>query len=613
IAGNGTFGYGANGQLATLSALRNPEGLAVDSVGNVYIADTQNNSIRMVAASSGQTVFGVSSTTVGDIYTIAGSPTGIAGYTDGAGVSSEFYNPVAVALDAAGYLYVADENNDVIREISSIDGSVSTFAGKSGAWSFGGDGGPATSASFYGPMGVALDSNGNVFVADQGNDRVRVIAAASGVTIDGAGPTTAGDIYTVLGNGTAASYPGPNIPGSSTAVTRPSGLAIDPANGQLYTLVAGDDLILSLSANGLQSVVAGNGSYANLGDGGPAAMALLSNPTAIALDPAGTLYIADNGHNLVREVAPTGQMTTIAGNATNNLVGGCCTNLGGLPTANTVSNPTAITLDSTGDLLIATSGSNDSYALMIPRTSGTYYGVSISAGSIGIVAGMGQSGSTTYGSLANQQDLNNPGGLAVDSLGDLFISDTSNAVIRKVTPSGAISVVAGNSGTFGFGGDGTPANSAGVKLYYPWGIAIDTLGNLYIADFSSHVVRMVPVMNGIYYGVSMTAGDIYTIAGTPSTAGYSGDGGPATLATLDGPKSVTLDPAGNLYIADAFNNVVRRVDTSGIITTVAGSAYTLVSLAGNQRFAQPTGIALSALGTSLFVADSGDGEIWRVQ
>ena len=279
FAGDGTQGFSGDEGPAISAQLDSPQGVAVDAAGNLFIADTHNHRIRRVDATSGL------------ITTVAG--TGIAGYSgDGAlATSARLNNPVAVAVDASGNLFIADANNNRIRKVSSSAGTIATVAGD-GVQGNTGDGGPASAASIDTPSGLAIDPGGNLYLSDLHNHRVRRVSASSG-QID----TVAGSVA---------------LTGSGGATLLPRGLSLDTA-GNLYVADAMGHRILMLTPAGALTTIAGEGTQGFAGDNGPAPAALLNRPRGIAVSPAGLLTLADTGNQRLRQIDQTGVIQTLSG------------------------------------------------------------------------------------------------------------------------------------------------------------------------------------------------------------------------------------------------------------------------------------------------------------
>ena len=503
VAGNGAAGFGGDNGPATSAHLAYPQDLAVDSAGNLYIADTNNNRIRKVSN--------------GVIATLAGTATyGFSG-DNGLATSAQLNNPYGVAVDPAGNLYIADTFNNRVRKVSNR--VITTVAGD-GTVGFSGDNGPATSAQLADPWSVAVDSAGNLYIADYGNNRIRKVSN--------------GVIATVAGNGTRGSL-GDNGPATSAQFYGPAGLAVDSL-GNLYIADYGNNRIRKVS-NGVIATVAGGG--ASLGDNGPATSAQLALPYGIAVDSGGNLYVADWGNNRIRKVS-NGVITTVAGNGTRGFSGD-----NGLATGAQLANPQGVAVDSAGNLYIADFG-NASIR-------------KVSNGIITTVAGNGTPGFSGDNGPATSAQLYLPYGIAVDSAGNLYIGDSGNNRIRKVS-NGVIATVAGN-GTFGFSGDNGPATSA--QLANPYGVAIDSAGNLYIGDSGNSRIRVsapLPIIRSVVNAASyatgpVSPGEMVTVFGTalgPATAA-SATMDPATgkLATNIGGVQVLFDgtPAPMIYAA----------------------------------------------------------------
>ncbi len=563
VAGTGTCFYSGDGGPATSAMLNNPSSVAVDKSGNLFIADTNNCLAREVSASTGI------------ISTLAGTlpdETGLlhCGYSGdgGPGTSAKLGFPNDVTVDGSGNIIIADTTNCAIRKISASAGTISTVGG-TGSCGYSGDGGMATSAQINQVYGVAVDRSGNIFVADTVNCLVREISA-SNVHIS----TVAGSYS--LGCG----YSGDGNSATSGELNQPYGVAVD-RSGDLFIADYNNSVIREVSAsNGNISTFAGVavpdpnhvgemiGFPAYSGDGYAAKNAELGflNATpwgaGMATDRSGNVFIADTANSVIREVSSsTGIITTVAGNG---LIG--YSGDGGPATSAVLFGPRDVAVDVSGNIFIVDSGN-----CLIRK-------VTASTGVISTVAGTppdssgnyycdysGDGGPATSAELFPIDLLVPAGGVAVDSSGNIFIADTGNAVIRKVSAAtGIITTVAGIGGLgfVGDSGDGGPATSALMDA--PYGVAVDGAGNIFIADTDNYVVREVMAVNG----------NIYTVAGNLALGqGFSGDGGPASSAQLRNVfGDLFLDAAGNLFIPDPANCVIREVSGSaGIISTVAGT------------------------------------------
>ena len=608
IAGTGELGFSGDGGPAVEAELYNPRGVAVDGAGNLYIAESGNERIRKVDST-------------GTITTIAG--TGERGFSGDGGpaVEAELYNPYGVAVDGAGNLYIADYSNHRIRKVDST-GTITTVAG-TGQYGFSEDGVPATAVRLAFPRGVAVDGAGNLYIADTSNDRIRKVDSTgtittiagtgrfgfsgdgglavgaelynpAGVAVDGAGNLYIADTFnhrirkvdstgtiTTIAGTWERGFSGDGGPATAARLAFPRGVAVDGA-GNVYIAAYGNKRIRKLDSTGTITTIAGTGGRGFSGDGGPAVEAELRNPSGVAVDGAGNLYIADTVNHRIRKVDSTGTITTVAGTGQYGFGGD-----GGPATAVRLAYPDDVAVDGAGNLYIAES--SDDRVRKVDST-----------GTITTIAGTGRFGFRGDGGPAVKADLFNPSGVAVDGAGNLYIADVSNHRIRKVDSTGTITTIAGTGGS-GFSGDGGPAVEA--KLYNPRGVAVDGAGNLYIAESGNERIRKVD-----------STGTITTIAGT-GERGFSGDGGPAVEAKLYNPRGVAVDGAGNLYISDATNSRIRKVDSTGTITTVAGTGQ--YGFSGDDgpapaaRLAFPRGVAVDGAG-NLYIADFGNHRIRKL-
>jgi trimeric autotransporter adhesin len=597
--GPGVFGDGGP---ATAANLHLPSGVAVDSSGDIYIADTADNIIREV-------------TTDGIINTIAGdSFPGFLGDT-GQAINAELYAPEDIALDSSGNIYIADTQNGRIRQINT-SGVINTYAGD-GTIGYAGDGGAGTSAEIWAPVALAVDSSGDVYFVENGDSRIRMIKASTTFASDIASGTApvSGTISTVAGNGTAGFF-GDGSTATNAEMNFPSGVALD-TSGNLYVADALNLRIRKISGSNISSV-AGNGVLSYSGDGGAAIAAQMNAPQATAVDSSGNLYIADTANNVVRKVTRDGVIHPFAGNGSAGFGGD-----GGAATSAQLRGPRGLAVDSSGNLYIADSN-NNRVRMVAPSgtittvagngTAGyggdggagasaelyTPVGVSVdgsgnlyiadlnnqrirmvSAGSgiMTTVAGTGNAGYSGDGGPATSAQLNYPIGVAVDSGANIYIADSANYVIRKVLSGGQIYTIAGN-GLSGYSGDGGQAVSA--QIGSPAAVAADSTWNVYFTDGSSHVRKV------------FTSGYIVTIAGN-GTVGYSGDGGPAANAQLNVPEGLSIDSQGNVYVADSANNAVRELQplASGIAITA------IVSAASNQSNPVSPGDLVTIYGSGL--------------
>ena len=541
VAGDGGSGFSGDGP-ASSTALPFPRDLALDAVGNLFIASQHR--IRRVEALT-QT-----------LSTIAGDDSfGFSG--DGQAADQALLNnPRSVATDSAGNLYIADYRNHRVRRIDA-QGLIETIAGN-GTPGFSGDEGQATQASLDFPSGVALDSEGNLYVADSFNHRIRRVDGVTEV------------ISTLAGDG-VPDFNGDGTPASQASLNFPAQVSVDAA-GNLYLADQLNHRIRRVdSLTQLISTLAGMGEpEAANGDGGAAIAAALFAPEGIDFNLDGDLFIADSSSHRVRRVSgATKSIQTVAG-------GGEGFQDGGQATDFELDFPYDVAADGRDLVYIADLGNHS-----IRR-------VDLVTGILTTMAGTGQQGFSGDGASAVQARLRAPISVALGPDGNIYIADTENHRVRMVDlETGIIDTVAGD-GSPAFSGDGEPAQSA--SLFRPSGIAVDSAGRLFIADRQNNRVRLVDPADGT----------ISTIAGDGSI-GFSGDEGPAVEAQLARPFDLALDGLGNLFIATPFHQRVRMVDlTTGIITTVAGDGGSAFSADGvpatETSLASPFGLAVDPSG-----------------
>ena len=332
------------------------------------------------------------------------------------------------------------------------------------------------------------------------------------------------------------------------------------------------------------TTIAGNGTAGSSGDGGQATSAAVNGPSATAIDAAGNIYIADAYTSRVRKIDTTGVISTVVGNGICNFSGD-----GGPAASAQVCQPYGVAVDNVGNVYIA-----DTYNYRIRKIN--------SSGIISTIAGNGTATFSGDGGLSVNAAVNAPSGVTVDSAGNLYIADAGNYRVRKINSSGIISTVAGN-GSVGFSGDGGLAVNASFSTTYS--VAVDPAGNIYISDIYNTRIRKVN-----------TAGIVSTIGGNGSV-GFSGDGGPATSAQISNPYGITVDAAGNVYIADTYNNRVRFINSnSGIISTIAGTGVGGFSGDGgaptSAELFDPYGVTVDAKG-NVYVADINNQRVRKLQ
>jgi YVTN family beta-propeller protein len=586
FAGTGICGYNGDNIKSTKAMVCYPSGMAFDSAGNLYVADSYNQRVRKI-------------NTKGTITTVAGTGSNAYNGDGGPATSAAVGNPWDIAFDAGGNLYFSDITNDVVRKVNT-SGTISTYAG-TGVAGFSGDGGPATAATMNQPTGLGFDTSGNLYIADTVNSRVRIVnsggtintfagngqntcsgdgglATAAGLSYPTGATINNGVLYIADGGcsrvwavnltsnvistfaGSRFGYDGDGNPPLSSRF-RLRNTMFDAAGNTLID-DAGNGRLRKLSG-GLFSTFAGG----YLGDGNSATAAALVLPEALAIDKSGNLYIADEAGNRVRKVSG-GKISTIAGTSVNGSSGD-----GGPATSALLNAPQGVAVDSSGNVFIA-----DTYNNVIRKVSTT--------GTI-----------STFATNANFCDLLQ---MAIDSANNLYVADDCASVIFKVTPAGVVSVFAGLPFTYGYNGDNIAATTA--QLNSPAGVAVDTHGNVIIPDTYNSRVRQVN-----------TAGTISTIAGD-GTCNYSGDGGSATSAELCLPWSAAVSSSGTIYFPDLNYYRIRQI-SGGIITAFAGSE---ASFNGDglwpllTSFDGPVAVAVDSKG-AVYVLDNFENRVRKIQ
>lgn len=417
--------------------------------------------------------------------------------------------------------------------------TISTLAGN-GTNGYSGDGGAATSSEFADPTGVAVDSSGNVYIADQLNHRIRKVAAGGTVT-------------TVAGNGTSG-YTGDSGSATSAEISSPEGAAVD-SSGNLYIADTTNSVVRKVSTSGTITTIAGSSTSGFGGDGAAATNAQLLTVSCVAVDSSGNLYISDTGNDRVRKVAPDGTITTIAGTGLATFGGD-----GGQAASASLNSPQGLAVDAAGNLYIA-----DSRNARIRKVTPD--------GMISTIAGTGTAGFSGDGHAGTAAKLNNPEGVAVDAAGNLYIVDTFNNRIRKLSTDGTITTIAGD-GTASYWGDGGPALNG--QFRFPFGIAVDAAGKLYVADAQNNVIR---VLTPVLVPPAISAG------GVVSAGAFGGFSSVAPGSWIEIYGSA-LASATRSWATSDFNGINAPTSLGGTQVTIGGKAAFVSYVSANQIDAQ---------------------------
>ena len=628
---------GSTDGTASAARFAGPAGVAVDTAGNIYVADTENSTIRKVAPD-------------GAVSTLAGLA-GATGCADGVGSVARFNHPRGVAVDAAGGVYVADGGNATIRKISP-DGDVLTLAGLAGAHDI--KDGTGSTARFDNPTGVAVDASDNVYVADYtylsnasfyGTGNIRKITPAGVVTTppnwwgaEYVAVDTTGNLYAVstVVPSIARMRPGeaweriPMNPTQTSGLDAPRGIAVDAA-GVVYVSDPAKQQIYKITPDGAMSAIAGGTGAGGVGIAGNAdglgVLARFDGPLGVAVDAAGDVYVTDCGNDTIRKgqpfpansapviaLQPAARTATAGQNAAFKVAAASSTTFGyqwqrrpsGSTTWVNLSDGGAYSDTTTATLTvnsITAAMNGDSFRCVVTNFSGA---TDSEAATLVVVAGpplivstlAGQSGS--YGSADGAGTTARflaPADVAADRAGNVYVADTNNHTIRKIDPGGMVTTLAGQATVSG-SADGTGANA---RFNRPTGVAVDAEDNVYVADTDNDTIRKVT-----------PAGVVTTIAGKEGSAGAADGAGGA--ARFNSPSGIAADASGNLYVADTLNHLLRRIAPDASVTTLAGQAGVPGQSDGTSsaaRFYGPQGLSLDAAG-NLYVADTNNNLIRKV-
>lgn len=550
LLAGGLGGFGSADATSVDARFYSPQSVALDSMGNLYVADTKNSTIRKIVTASGE------------VSTLAGAA-GIAGSIDGTGANARFAFPGGIATDCSGNLYVADTFNSTIRRIVTATGEVTTLAGTAGMT--GRSDGVGAAARFDYPQGITADCTGNVYVADTFNSTIRriLVATQEVTTLAGA----AGQVGSTDG------------PGPSARFNFPRGVVSDRA-GKLYVADTDNFTVRQIDSMATVVTIAGTPGIRDIRDGVGAAAGFFS-PVALASDGVGNVYVADTFASTIRKiVVATQAVTTVAGSPTQ--IGSA----DGVGMAARFNFPEGVAADSMGNLYVA--DTNNATIRTIDAT-----------GAVATVAGTPTQFGSTDGVGAAAR-LHFPQGLGTDSAGNLYVADTDSTTVRRIViETGEVTTLAGTANRSG----STDGVAGDARFSFPASVAVDSMGNLYVADTENSTIRKIVIATR----------EVTTLAGAAGMTGSTDGVGAA--ARFFRPVGITADNAGTVYVADRGNSTIRKIAVATReVTTVAGSADQVGSTDGTgtaARFNNPFGVALDAAG-SLYVADTGNCMIRRI-
>jgi sugar lactone lactonase YvrE len=627
LAGIRTRGGSADGT-PDVAQFSQPYGIAVDRTGTSYVADTANHTIRKVAPT-------------GTVTTLAGLA-GVSGSDDGTGSAARFNAPQGIAIGSTGSIYVADTGNHTVRKLTP-DGLVTTVAGSAG--NAGNLDGPADTARFSRPNSLAVDGADNIYVLDSGNAQIRKINPSGNVIslslslsslyslgLGGIAVDAVGDLYGTM----AFRHEGLNVfkftPAGVLSAVGPSvspfypdtiivGLTVDGVGNVYIAYPLGT--IYRLSQDGTNFTLAGMPSYSGYADAVGTA-ARFDTPRSIAVDAAGVIYVADTGNNAIRKGQPypfpvvtrdpTNRMVTAGQDAVFSVVEGSSfpatlqwqrlransTTWVDLRDDGVFSGTTTITLTVHA---AAASMNGDSFRCVVTNNNGSATSAPAVLGVLGsspltvtTLAGQAGSHGSTNG-IGSAARFYLPADVAVDHAGNVYVADTVNHTIRKIAPDATVTTLAGTPTVGGYA-DGPGASALFAN---PAGVALDRAGFVYVSDTDNSVIRKIT-----------PAGVVSTLAGTPHKPGTADGAGSA--AGFNGPSGIVVDAAGNVYVADTLNQAIRKITPEGLVSTLAGAAYSpghIDGIGSAARFWGPQGLALDAAG-NLYVADSNLSTIRKV-
>ena len=559
-------GAGANARFGIQNA--GPENVAVDQYTNVYVTDVRT--IRKITPVGTNWI----------VTTIAGSVAGT-GSTDGTNSSARFSFPRGIAVGTNGVLYVVDNNNNTIRKITpqGTNWVVTTIAGLAG--SRGNVDGTNSAARFgapgNGPRGITIDHAGNLYVADWFNYTIRKIA-----------PVGTNWVVTTIA-GLAGVFGDSDGTGTNAHFFYPADVAVDAA-GNLFVPNSQYCDIKAISPSGtnwVSTTFAGFPGSAGYTDG-TGTNSHFNTPSGIATDPLGNIYVADTYNHQIRKISAAAVVRSLAGGT------GTSTSSDGTGSDARFKSPSGVTSDRNGNIYVS-----DTQNHTIRQIT--------SAGSVSTVAGLAGSSGSLDGAGGNAR-FYGPAGLTVDTNGNIFVCDENNYIIRKITPAGLVSTIAGLAGNSG----GTDGTNNVARFNFPRGIVSDPAGNLFVADQNSYTIRKMSQVG--------TNWVVTTIAGLTGTSGTNDGVGNAARfgdAGFGGPAGITIDAATNLYVADFANHTIRKltpVGTNWSVSTIAGLAKISGSSGGTNsgaRFNQPMGITMDNSG-SLIVTEFNVRDIRKV-